>query len=426
LTPSIAAKAANRLMSASAKNSRRISETDLSEAMLILNRLPDHRRPLEPADAEALGERAAADVARFLDSRPEHRPTPLLALPALARELGLGEIHLKDESQRLGLCSFKALGGAYAVVRLALEEVGRRLDRPVDVAQWKSEAVRKIASGMTFCCATDGNHGRSVAQGAALIGAKAAIFVHAGVSAERAATIAALGAEVIRARGGYDDAVAESARAAERSSWTLVSDTSWEGYERPPFLVMQGYTTIVAEALSALARPPTHVFIQAGVGGFAAAVAAHFALVLGPARPTFVVVEPTTCASFARSARLGRSVDAEPGPPTVMAMLECRRNSLIAWRVLSRVADAFLTVEDEDAIAAMNRLARPLGDDPAIVAGESGAAGFAGMTRAALDPDSRAALGLESASRALIVNSEGATDRARYRSLVGAAPEDRR
>jgi len=390
--------------------------------MLILNRSPDHCRPLEPSDAEALGERAAADVARFLNSRPEHRPTPLLALPARARELGLGEIQVKDEGQRLGLCSFKALGGAYAVVRLALEEVGRRLDRPVDVARWRSEVARLIAGGMTFCCATDGNHGRSVAQGAALIGAKAAIFVHAGVSAERVAAIAALGAEVIRARGGYDDAVVESARAAERSGWILVSDTSWEGYERPPLLVMQGYTTIVAEALSQLARPPTHVFVQAGVGGLAAAAAAHFALRLGEARPTFVVVEPTTCASFARSARLGRSVDAEPGPPTVMAMLECRRNSLVAWRVLSRLADAFLTVEDEDAIAAMRRLARPLSDDPAIVAGESGAAGFAGMTRAASDPQDRAALGLDARSRVLIVNSEGATDRERYRSLVGAAP----
>ena len=390
--------------------------------MLILNRSPDHCRPLEPSDAEALGERAAADVARFLNSRPEHRPTPLLALPALARELGLGEIQVKDEGQRLGLCSFKALGGAYAVVRLALEEVGRRLDRPVDVARWRSEVARLIAGGMTFCCATDGNHGRSVAQGAALIGAKAAIFVHAGVSAERVAAIAALGAEVIRARGGYDDAVVESARAAERSGWILVSDTSWEGYERPPLLVMQGYTTIVAEALSQLARPPTHVFVQAGVGGLAAAAAAHFALRLGEARPTFVVVEPTTCASFARSARLGRSVDAEPGPPTVMAMLECRRNSLVAWRVLSRLADAFLTVEDEDAIAAMRRLARPLSDDPAIVAGESGAAGFAGMTRAASDPQDRAALGLDARSRVLIVNSEGATDRERYHSLVGAAP----
>ena len=390
--------------------------------MLILNRSPDHCRPLEPSDAEALGERAAADVARFLNSRPEHRPTPLLALPARARELGLGEIQVKDEGQRLGLGSFKALGGAYAVVRLALEEAGRRLDRPVDVARWRSEVARLIAGGMTFCCATDGNHGRSVAQGAALIGAKAAIFVHAGVSAERVAAIAALGAEVIRARGGYDDAVVESARAAERSGWILVSDTSWEGYERPPLLVMQGYTTIVAEALSQLARPPTHVFVQAGVGGLAAAAAAHFALRLGEARPTFVVVEPTTCASFARSARLGRSVDAEPGPPTVMAMLECRRNSLVAWRVLSRLADAFLTVEDEDAIAAMRRLARPLSDDPAIVAGESGAAGFAGMTRAASDPQDRAALGLDARSRVLIVNSEGATDRERYRSLVGAAP----
>ena len=160
--------------------------------------------------------------------------------------------------------------------------------------------------------------------------------------------------------------------------WTVVSDTSWPGYERIPGLVMQGYTAIVREALRELAAPPTHVFVQAGVGGVAAALAGHLALVFGEQRPTFVVVDPARAACIFETARAGHPVKIAHGEPTVMAMLECYEPSLVAWRVLSRVADAFMTVEDADAVAVMNRLARPAGDDPAIVAGESGGAGLAG------------------------------------------------
>lgn len=386
--------------------------------MLIRSNHPDYRRPLDPADAQALGESAADEVERFLALRDDHRPTPLHALPALARELGVGAVFVKDEGFRLGLGSFKALGGAYAVVRLTLEEAARRLGRAVEIGEWRSDAVRVVASGMTFGCATDGNHGRSVAQGAALVGAKAAIFVHSGVSDERAAAIARFGAEVIRVAGTYDDSVVESARVCAERGWTLVSDTSWPGYERIPSMVMQGYGATAREALRELPEPPTHVFMQAGVGGLAAAVAGRLALVFGDARPTFVVVEPSRCACLAQSARVGRLVKVEPGERTVMAMLECYEPSFVAWRVLSRAADAFMTVEDEDAVAVMNRLARPSGADPAIVSGESGGAGLAGLIRAAASDEARAALGLGARSRVLLVNSEGATDPGRYRELV--------
>jgi diaminopropionate ammonia-lyase len=390
-------------------------------AMLTLNALPDHGAPLDPADAAALGEGAADEVERFLRLREEHRPTPRCALPALAGELGVGAVFVKDEGFRLGLGSFKALGGAYAVVRLALEEAARRLGRPVAIEEWRSEAVRAVAAGMTFACATDGNHGRSVAQGAALVGAKAIIFVHAGVSAERIAAIARFGAEVIPVEGNYDDSVLEAARVSAANGWTIVSDTAWPGYERIPLMVMQGYTATVREALRELDEPPTHVFMQAGVGGLAAAVAGHLALKFGDARPTFVVVEPSRSACLFASARAGRPVKIEPGEPTVMAMLECYDPSPIAWRVLSRVADAFMTVEDEDAVAVMNRLAHPARGDPAIVSGESGGAGLAGLIRCAGSAAARAALGLGPRSRALVVNSEGATDPGRYRELVSVA-----
>lgn len=391
--------------------------------MFLPNQHPNHRKALDPVDADTLGVAASEEVERYLTYRDNHVPTPLHTLPALAAELGVGAIHIKDEGLRLNLGSFKALGGSYAVIRLVLEEAGRQLGRAVDVAELHTPEVRAGASGMTVACATDGNHGRSVAQGAQLVGAKAAIFVHSGVSDERVAAIARFGAQMIRVEGTYDDSVAEAARVAAEKGWTLVSDTSWPGYERIPGLVMQGYTAMVREALRKLPSPPTHVFVQAGVGGVAAAVAGHLALALGDKRPTFVVVEPARAACLFETVRAGHPVKIEHGVPTVMAMLECYEPSLVAWRVLSRVADAFMTVDEDDAVAAMNRLARPAGGDPAIVAGESGGAGLAGLIRAATSPVIRRATKLNDASRVFVINTEGATDPERYADLVGMQPD---
>jgi diaminopropionate ammonia-lyase len=390
--------------------------------MFLPNQHPDYRKPLDPVETETFGVKAAEEVERYLTYRDNHAPTPLHILPTLAAELGVGAIYVKDEGFRLGLGSFKALGGSYAVIRLVLEEASRQLGRQIDVTELHLPEVRSIASGMTVTCATDGNHGRSVAQGAQLVGARAEIFVHSGVSDERVAAIARFGAQMVRVDGTYDDSVAEAARVAAERGWTVVSDTSWPGYERIPGLVMQGYTAMLREALRQLPEPPTHVFMQAGVGGVAAAVAGHLALVLGDQRPTFVVVDPARAACLFETARAGHPVRIEHGEPTVMAMLECYEPSLVAWRVLSRVADAFMTVDEEDAVAVMNRLARPAGNDPAVVAGESGGAGLAGLIRAA-DPEIRAALGLSEASRVFVINTEGATDPARYTELVGLSPD---
>lgn len=392
--------------------------------MLLLNQLPDFRQPLDPVDAETLGLAGADAIERHLAGRAGHTPTPVQALPRLAAELGIGALHLKDEGQRLGLGSFKALGGAYAVARLVLDAASERLGRRLDEAELASPEVRAIAAEMTFACATDGNHGRSVAQGASLVGARSVIFVHAGVSEPRAAAIARFGAEIVRFDGTYDRSVVEAARVSAERGWTVVSDTSWEGYERIPGLVMQGYTAIIREALRQLPAPPTHVFVQAGVGGIAAASAAHLALALGEARPIFTVVDPARAACLFESARAGRPTKAAQGEPTVMAMLDCYDPSPLAWRVLSRAADAFMTVEDDVAVEAMNRLARPVGGDPAIVAGESGAAGFAGLLAALRDPQARAALKLDAGSRVFAIVTEGATDPERYAELVGLTPAE--
>jgi diaminopropionate ammonia-lyase len=390
--------------------------------MLIANAHPDHGKPLDTKDAAILGVRAAEEVERFLAYRQGYEPTPLVALPNLARALDVKAIHIKDEGYRLGLGSFKALGGSYAVIRLILEKASDELGRPVDVADLQTPEVKAVAGRQTVACATDGNHGRSVAQGAQLVGARCVIFVHAGVSDERVAAIAGFGAEVVRVRGTYDESVAEASRVAHENGWTIVSDTSWPGYERIPGLVMQGYTALLREALRALPEPPTHVFIQSGVGGIAATVAGHFSIVFGGKRPFFVVVDPSRAACLFESARAGRLVSVPHGESTVMAMLECYEPSLVAWRILSRVADAFMTVDDEDAIDMMRRLARPVAGDPAIIAGESGGVGLAGLVKVASDPALRAAIGLGADARVFLINTEGATDQALYDRLVAAEP----
>ena len=392
--------------------------------MLLLNTHPDHGAPLEGADAETLGLAAADEVERFLAERENHEETPLRSLPALAASLGVASIHVKDESFRLGLSSFKALGGSYAVIRLVLEEASRVLGRAVDVKELQHVEVRRVAAAMTVGCATDGNHGRSVAMGARMVGAKAVIFVHSGVSDERVAAIRDCGADIVRVEGSYDDSVVEADRMCSENGWIVVSDTSWPGYERIPGLVMQGYLALLAETVRAWPEPPTHVFVQAGVGGLAAAVAGHFAVRFGEARPRFIVVEPDRAACVFESAKVGEPLRIEHGEPTIMAMLECYEPSLVAWRILSRAADAFMTIGEEDAAETMRALAQPEGGDTAIVAGESGAAALAGLRVALKDAQAAQALGLDASSRIFVINTEGATDQARYRAIVGRAPDE--
>lgn len=394
-----------------------LAETGNRPLTLIPNRSVEYRQKLDFADIQTFDAAAAGEVQRFLALREDYAPTPLVSLPALAESLGISAIHIKDEGKRLGLGSFKALGGAYATIRLAVERAAQMLARPVDMAEWRSPEVTKVAAAMTVACATDGNHGRSVAQGAQLIGAPCVIFVHDGVSEARCEAIARFGARIVRVKGDYDDSVAEASRAAEANGWTVVSDTSWPGYERIPRLVMQGYTVLLREALAQMPAPPTHVFIQAGVGGIAATVAAHFALVFGEQRPFLTVVDPSSAACLFESAKVGRLVKIARGRSTVMAMLECHEPSLVAWRILSRTADAFMTVEDEDAIAAMKQLAFPRDSDPAIVAGESGGVGLAALMKVARN-SLREQIGLGPDARVFLVNTEGATDPALYEALV--------
>ncbi|WP_313195184.1 diaminopropionate ammonia-lyase [Shinella zoogloeoides] len=378
---------------------------------------------LNAADKALLGIEAPGLVRPYLTLWRDERATPLVSLSEIAAAAQVGHMLLKDEGRRLSLGSFKALGGAYAVMTLFKRMLEDHLDDKVAVAQLVSPTAREFAAGITFCCATDGNHGKSVAAGARILGCKSVIFVHEGVTAARADAIGA--DEVIRVSGNYDVSVDEAERVARERGWLLVSDTSWEGYEEIPSLVAQGYTVLADEALSQIAdlklAPPTHVFLQAGVGGFASSISLHLSEALGHDAVKTVIVEPDRAACLYASAKAGRLTSFTPTEPTIMAMLECYTPSLVAWRILDATASAFMTVTEEEAKDAMRALAFR---DPPVVAGESGAAGLAGLLAAARDPRTREILGLNEESVVLLINTEGATDPASYERIVGSKPED--
>ncbi len=363
---------------------------------------------------------AAAEIVTW----PGYAPTPLWTLPGLARRLGLGEVRYKDERTRFGLKSFKALGGAYAVanvVKRAIRAAGRGDATSLDLV---GGAFADIAAGITVTCATDGNHGRSVAWGAQLFGCRCVIFVHEKVSQGRRDAIARYGADVVEVKGNYDDAVRHAAATAAASGWTVVSDTSYPGYRDIPVDVMHGYGAMAAEIGSQVDAPPTHVLVQAGVGALAAAVCADFWIRWGARRPRFVVVEPTAADCVARSLVAGHPVAVAGELDTVMAGLACGEVSELAWEILGTGTDAAVAVPDGYALAAVRAFATPDAGDPAIVSGETGAAGLAALLAAHDDPAIRSALALDGASRVLLLGSEGDTDAAIYRQIVGRSADD--
>ena len=350
-----------------------------------------------------------------------YRPTPLHRLDGLARALGIETLWLKDESGRFGLGSFKALGGAYAVVHLLRERLGEDLSI-ADVAA--GQAAARV-SDMTVCCATDGNHGLAVAWGARRAGARCTVFLPGPVSEGRERAIATQGADIVRIAGSYDEAVEACADEAQARGWLLVSDTSHAGGDEAPSRVMHGYCMLVDEIRAALAEvPPTHLFVQAGVGGLAAAVIGAFRQDLGADSPKGVVVEPTDADCLYQSAVAGRPAPASGDLDTVMACLAAAEVSPLAWQVLARGAFAFMALDDAGAVDVMRRAAAPTAGDPPLVLGESGAASLAGLIAAAGDASARDALGLSEASRVLVIGSEGATDPAIYRQIVGRDPAD--
>jgi diaminopropionate ammonia-lyase len=390
----------------------------------LLNPLARRGSPWTAAQDAILSDRGFADAKSTIASWPGYAPTPLVDLPGLAARAGVAALHYKDESARFGLGSFKALGGAYAVARLVRRQTERCGGTGVSTAKLLARPNAEIAAGLTVCCATDGNHGRSVAWGAAALGCRCVVFIHATVSQARQQAIESYGAEVRRTAGTYDDSVRQAQATAEREGWFVVSDTSYPGYADIPKDVMQGYELMAAEALDAMDAPPTHLFLQTGVGGMAAAVVACAKRRLGAERPVVALVDPERAACWLASVRCGRPTAVGGDLDTVMAGLACGEVSLLAWEILKDHADAAMAVSDDAGVDVMRRLARPAPGDPPIVAGESAVAGIAGLLAAMADRDARAALDLGPAARVLVFGTEGATDPGLYRELVGLDPEE--
>lgn len=378
-----------------------------------------------PAQAAVLNDAAFATARDTISAWPGYAPTPLVSLPALAVQAGVASIAFKDEGGRFGLGSFKALGGAYAVLRLLMRKVAETTGEEPDINEILRGDHADIISGVTVCCATDGNHGRSVAWGAQTFCCRCVIFTHAGVSEARKQAIAAYGAEVRRTEGNYDDSVREADETARREGWFVVSDTSYPGYTEIPKDVMQGYEIMAAEAGEQLGKPPTHVFIQTGVGGLAAAVAAQMRRRYGTAKaPRVILADPDQSACWVETLREGQPTAVHGDLDTLMAGLACGEISLLAWDVLKPLTMAAVSVADTDAVALMRRLADPAKGDPPIAAGESAVAGLAAFLAVAGNAEARAALGIDEASRILCFGTEGDTDAELYRELVGRSADE--
>lgn len=351
-----------------------------------------------------------------------HTPTPLWSLPDLAQTLGVSEVRLKDESTRSSIKSFKALGAPIALIRLILRLYP---DQGFDPAALLTGRYRNDLHDMAVISATDGNHGRALAAAAQSAGCRCLIVLPGHVSAEREQAIALYGAEIIRVPGNYDTAVAEAARLAAVHGWHVVSDTSYPGYETIPRDVMQGYGIIVQEILDEMQASPdtpsalTHVFLQGGVGALPAGILGHFWEFYGAQRPTSIIVEPIQADCLYQSARVGHAAHATGSVDSVMAGLACGDASPLAWKLLRGSADYFMTIEDADAVACIRQLAAGSTRDIPIVAGESGAAGLAGLLLVSQDTQLRAQIGLDSRSRVLVISSEGATAPDGYQAQIG-------
>jgi diaminopropionate ammonia-lyase len=376
-----------------------------------------------PAEcAQVLRREDCALALAEIQTWPGYQSTPLRSLPGLARAAGIGELLYKDESGRFGLGSFKALGGAYAVYRYLLRELAEcGISMPVSFPELMAGKHAQLVSKLTVACATDGNHGRSVAWGAKMLGCACVIFIHARVSNAREAAIASYGARVVRVAGNYDESVERAALDAQAHDWQVVSDTSYAGYREVPRDVMSGYTAMVDESIRALpaARPPTHVFVQGGVGGLAASVCAPLWWAYGAARPRFIIVEPENAACLHASAVAGGRVRIDGDLDTVMAGLACGEPSLIAWPLLAAGSHYFMCLDDDAALAAMRRLAAGEGGDTPVVGGESGVAGLAGLLALCGDAGSARRLTLDEHARVLVFGTEGDTDAELYTEIVG-------
>jgi len=373
-----------------------------------------------------ISENVVKEVRNFHKSFPQYTVTPLHALDNLAKELKVSKVWVKDESYRFGLNAFKVLGGAYAIGKHLSEKIGMDIHEAT-FEKLKSKEVREKIGEITFVTATDGNHGRGVAWAANQLGQKSVVYMPKGSAITRLENIKAEGAEAYITDLNYDDAVRLANMQAEENGWVMVQDTAWEGYENIPTWIMQGYGTIIDEALEQLREQgfekPTHVILQAGVGSFAGSIVGYLASKFGDDRPITVIVEPHEAACIYKSALKG---DGKPHVVkgemnTIMAGLACGEPNTISWGVLRDYADMYVSCPNYVAATGMRVLSSPIGNDPRVISGESGAVGLGLVTLIAENQGLREMaekLNINKESKILLISTEGDTDPIGYRDIV--------
>lgn len=362
-------------------------------------------------------------VLAYHKSFPQYKETPLAALKELAGELGLASFYVKDESYRFGLNAFKVLGGSYSMGVYLANRMGLPLDQLTYQAIKSPEAKAKLGD-LTFVTATDGNHGRGVAWTANQLGFKSVVYMPHGSAQERLENIRAEGAEASITDMNYDEAVRLANRMGEEKGWIMVQDTAWEGYEEIPSWIMQGYATMAFEAADQLqGEIPTHVFLQAGVGSMAGAVAGLLANIYGDKKPIITIVEPNKadCIYKTAVAKDDQLHFVTGRMDTIMAGLACGEPNKIGWDVLTETADFAISCPDYVAAKGMRILGNALGQDPKVISGESGACTTGLVAAVMTDPElawMKEKLGLNEKSRVLCFSTEGDTDRKNYREIV--------
>lgn len=388
----------------------------------------ENQRSIKKADCTAVNNLLSGDITRntrlFHRQIPGYEITPLKRLTHLASRLSLGDIWVKDESARMRLNAFKALGGSYAIYRFICQKLGLS---QLTFAELMSDEIRTRLGNITFTSATDGNHGKGLAWAAQKLGFPCIIYVHKQTSQARIEAIVEYDAEVRIVNGNYDDAVRQCEKDAQANGWQVISDTSWPGYEDIPRWVMQGYTTLLSETQEQLAAQgivkPTHIFLQAGVGAFAAAMIAFYETLFGDAAPISVVVEPRTAACLYHSMKIG---DGRPHVvtgdlDTIMAGLACGEPSPLAWSILRDCADFIVAAPDYVAARGMRMYGVPLKGDPIVISGESGAVTLGALNFIMLYEGAaalRKQLRLGKDSQVLLINTEGNTDPDYFRNVV--------
>ena len=332
---------------------------------------------------------------KTISSWKNYSPTPLISLNKLNKKLKLNKIFYKDESKRFHLKSFKALGGAYAVEKIIKEN------------------DKKVIS-----TATAGNHGRSVAWGSQKNGLKCKIFISEFVSESRAEVMRSFGADVIRVKGNYEDSLNECIMQSNKNNWQIVQDVAWEDYKLVPKLTMAGYSVMMKEISEQIKIDKiSHVILQAGVGGMAAAMVAGIARYLDHI-PQIIIVEPDTAACVLESIKTGKIEKISIEKESIMGGMSCGEVSLVPWEILKNSVHFCVTVSDDYISKTVKYLANKEFVDEKIIGGECSTPGIASLVGLSNDLEIRKKINLDEKSNVLLFGCEGDADEELYQKLL--------